>query len=530
MERYIGLDAHASSCTLGMVGPSGKRLGSQVVETNARALIEVLRGIPRNRHLCLEEGTLSGWLYEVLKPHVEELTVAGVGKSRGPKTDKLDAFALAEKLRIGSLETTVYKNRGQFRRLGERAKSYDFLVGDTVRVKNRLKSVLRSRGVAYGAGRSVYLKRDREEWLAKLPEASRATAGLLYEEHDALVALRARAEKALLAEARKHREWHVLKTCPGLGPIRTAELLPVVVTPYRFQSRSRFWAYCGLGVVMRSSSDWVRGPGGRWVREPVQQTRGLNRNFNHTLKRVFKGRSDDGDRSGRGRALVPPLRATPGGGHEAESGEADDRASARLDRASGVAHGRSVRPQETGSDGVNRPGIGERGVESGHNMGSDETEANRLQGTASIHTVGRGREPKPPIKGYAPLESRTKRWATESQIEGWFPLQSGERDGCERLPDCDADPASAPLPTLSRRPGNPNHADADGQKISRRRVGKVRLDRQPHRRVCKKRGDAPFRSRVLPLFARRTKELGALLPELYLHGLAEGDFELAMRG
>lgn len=39
-----------------------------------------------------------------------------------------------------------------------------------------------------------------------------------------------------------------------------------------------------------------------------------------------------------------------------------------------------------------------------------------------------------------------------------------------------------------------------------------------------------FESRVLPLFARRTKELGALLPELYLHGLAEGDFELALRG
>ena len=38
-----------------------------------------------------------------------------------------------------------------------------------------------------------------------------------------------------------------------------------------------------------------------------------------------------------------------------------------------------------------------------------------------------------------------------------------------------------------------------------------------------------FESRVLPLFARRTKELVALLPELYLHGLAEGDFELAMR-
>lgn len=39
-----------------------------------------------------------------------------------------------------------------------------------------------------------------------------------------------------------------------------------------------------------------------------------------------------------------------------------------------------------------------------------------------------------------------------------------------------------------------------------------------------------FESRVLPLFARRTKEVGALIPELYLHGLAQGDFELALRG
>jgi len=39
-----------------------------------------------------------------------------------------------------------------------------------------------------------------------------------------------------------------------------------------------------------------------------------------------------------------------------------------------------------------------------------------------------------------------------------------------------------------------------------------------------------FESRVLPLFARRTREVGKLIPELYLHGLAEGDFDLALRG
>jgi hypothetical protein len=39
-----------------------------------------------------------------------------------------------------------------------------------------------------------------------------------------------------------------------------------------------------------------------------------------------------------------------------------------------------------------------------------------------------------------------------------------------------------------------------------------------------------FVSRILPLFKRRTQEVGELLPELYLHRLALGDFELALRG
>jgi transposase len=291
MDRYVGLDTHASSCTLAVIGPSGKRLGSHVVETNARALIEVIQQIPRNRHVCLEEGTLAGWLYEVLEPYVEELVVAGVQsrKRRGSKNDRVDAFWLAEQLRVGAIETKVYKRRRQFRRLAHLAKGHGFVGSDLVRVKNRLKSLLRSRGVAYGAGTGVYAKAGREQWIGQLPESARPLAELLYQELDALAALKKKTEKALVTEARRHREWRLLKTCPGMGPIRTAELLPIVVTPYRFQSRSRFWAYSGLGVVMRSSSDWVRTQAGEWVKAPMQQTRGLNRNFNRALKRIFKG-------------------------------------------------------------------------------------------------------------------------------------------------------------------------------------------------------------------------------------------------
>ena len=50
--------------------------------------------------------------------------------------------------------------------------------------------------------------------------------------------------------------------------------------------------------------------------------------------------------------------------------------------------------------------------------------------------------------------------------------------------------------------------------------------RRPRVRCTEER----FESMVLPYFKRRSKELGELLPELYLHGLSKGDFELALRG
>ena len=118
-----------------------------MVETNAKALIEVLRSIPGPRHLCLEEGTLASWLYEVLSPHVEEIVVTAVSESRGPRSDKLDAFGVAERLPIGAMKRKVYKERGQFAALRHQAKAHWLLVGDMVPVMSRVKSLMQSRGV-----------------------------------------------------------------------------------------------------------------------------------------------------------------------------------------------------------------------------------------------------------------------------------------------------------------------------------------------------------------------------------------------
>lgn len=76
-----------------------------VVETNGKALLECLQTEPGSLHLCLEEGTQSTWLAEILTPHVTRVVVVHVSESRGHKNDERDAFALAEMLRTNAVKT-----------------------------------------------------------------------------------------------------------------------------------------------------------------------------------------------------------------------------------------------------------------------------------------------------------------------------------------------------------------------------------------------------------------------------------------
>lgn len=287
MDRYVGLDGHAESCTLAVMGPSGKRLKSMVVETNGQALLEAVRSIPGRIHLCLEEGTQSAWLHELLSPHVEELVVVMPPESKGAKDDLRDAWTRADELRTGTIETRVYKAPQHLAALRNAVRAYGFAVRDMVRAKNRLKSVFLSRGILTDA--SIYDAERRVKRLERLTPPHRQLGDWLGRQLDELEPLREEASAWLLKEAKTHPIIRILATAPGMGPIRTAQLVAIAATPDRFRTRRQFWSYCGLSIVTRSSADWMRRKDGRWERSQVQQTRGLSRTRHPLLKSVFKG-------------------------------------------------------------------------------------------------------------------------------------------------------------------------------------------------------------------------------------------------
>ena len=100
---------------------------------------------------------------------------------------------------------------------------------------------------------------------------------------------RQQVRQELLAEAKKHSAWKLLRAIPFIGPIRAALLMALIQTPHRFRTKRQLWSYSGFGIEMHSSAEqrFINGELRR-AKKPVC-IRGLNRNHNHDLKNLFKG-------------------------------------------------------------------------------------------------------------------------------------------------------------------------------------------------------------------------------------------------
>ena len=177
-DKYVGLDVHQASVVAAVLNAQGKCVCQSIVETKGSTIVDFITGLSGTLHVTFEEGTQSVWLYDLIRPWAAELVVCDPRKNRllvgENKGDRVDANKLAHRLRLGELKP-VYKGEAGLRRLKELVHCYDSLVSDTTRVRNRIKAIYRGRGITC-AGRAVYHRRRRADYLAQLDLAGAAAA------------------------------------------------------------------------------------------------------------------------------------------------------------------------------------------------------------------------------------------------------------------------------------------------------------------------------------------------------------------
>lgn len=298
---YVGMDVHGASIAIVVLNGAGKIVMQLVVETGAERVRGFLKQLRGKVYVTFEEGTQANWLHDIVRPLVTEVVVCDPRHNKllqsGNKSDRVDAYKLAELLRNGSLRAVYHGDNG-VRTLKELVRNYDCLVSDTTRVMNRLKAIYRGRALVC-KGHDIYRQDRRGQWLEKLSErGARQRASFLYAQLAALRPLRHEAKLVMVKEARRQAAYPWLLSVPQFGAVSVAQVIAVVGTPYRFRSKRQFWTYVGLAVVTRSTADHVVVAGVlRRSTRPIA-TRGLNRNHNHVLKRVFKSAASSACHSG----------------------------------------------------------------------------------------------------------------------------------------------------------------------------------------------------------------------------------------
>ncbi len=228
--------------------------------------------------VCLEEGTQSAWLYELLKPHVAVIVVSGCPREARCEERRARRLDACERAAHGNEECT--RRGGSWAALSAAVPGLRLRVTDVSGGQEPPEVGVPVAGRAGRVGGLRPREARRIEWLSRCRLPYQRLASWTCREIDELLLLREEAEAWLQAEARAHPIIRKLSTVPGMGPIRE---------PRRGGDRSGrrswraslavrqpSWSYAGLGIIMRTSAEVGRERGGERMRSPKVQTRGLS--------------------------------------------------------------------------------------------------------------------------------------------------------------------------------------------------------------------------------------------------------------
>ena len=264
---FIGLDVHKKTWAV-TIQEENIILKRFSIEADAEILINYIsKHYSSHQVQCCYESCCCGFhIYHSLCKAGWDVLVVNPGdiprsnKQSSTKTDKVDSAYLARQLASGHLRSIYIPNhkQEQFRSLFRRRND---LVKNLRRIKCHIKSMLLYYGIdlpeAYD---NVNWSKDMIQWLHKVKWShAPATISLKsrLEEYAFLRKEYLHVGNELRAYARKHyrKDYYLLRSIPGVGPLTAIGLLAEVGDIRRFQGIDRLSSYVGLVPSIHNSGE-----------------------------------------------------------------------------------------------------------------------------------------------------------------------------------------------------------------------------------------------------------------------------------
>lgn len=264
---YCGLDIGSTKCHFVAIDKKGTFCKESKFCTKESNLRREITSLDARLKIHMEVSTLSEWVRDILLNHVSGVeqvvvsdpkTMAWIAKD-ALKRDSLDAWKLAEFIRIGRTHPVYYSDDRSMSDFKKTVQNYEDMSRQQTRIKNKIKSRLQAAGIIR-TSTSVYTGRGRKKVLQKIDSrVQRSVVQGLFQLLDSTLQCR---DEAFRLMCKQSRRWPVIKRLqeiPGIGPVLSCRFVAYIQTPFRFSNKRKLWRYCGLGITERSSDGKLLG-------------------------------------------------------------------------------------------------------------------------------------------------------------------------------------------------------------------------------------------------------------------------------
>ena len=260
---HAGFDLHKRTIVIDVKDGMGKSIQKGTVQASRQALNDWCLTAPRPFVAIMEATLFTGWVYDELLPHAQDVKVANpmllhyISKGK-KKNDRLDAGKLADLSRV-DMVPEVYMLPKEVRLVRDLLRYRHWLIREITRFKNKLSGQLMMYGVEYNK-RRLHGKGYFREFVDNLDEDKRLLTMLRLSrgQIEVLQTLERQVRSLIYTHPDVAQRVKLLQSIPGVGEITALTWILEVWDPYRFSSYKQAISYCGLCSAQRESAGHER--------------------------------------------------------------------------------------------------------------------------------------------------------------------------------------------------------------------------------------------------------------------------------